>query len=266
MKRERKLLLIFGLGLLTIPAIPIYSQTIEKNTLTFHSLENTWVKVAIELDVVNEKITLTLNPEEILCIAGYKGLVERVNVVDDKFISLSFHSPGGSEVGMEQTVLVCVSNEHLYKSLDIISKESDFFGYFDHIYKINFIDMQEPSKDTYKYIATQYDYVKSTNDSDKNHETLDILRFNFDKNRVFYNTSISLKGSYTVINNPSLHDSSQEKETVFKEEKYSGIALMNTGCSPILASKYLFIDGFWYYLYTYKNKKYLAKEWDLCNY
>ena len=222
------------------------SQVIEKKKLTLTSLLNESVKVNIELDNVNDRITFVLNTKEILCINGYRDLVENIKVLNKKFVSIHYKIRGGSGVKMRRTALVCISKGRLYKALDVLSMESyafketydkvtDSLGLYDEsgIYTLKFDNLRN-DKQSIQLSAIQYDKVKSKHDKNKNYEKTDTIKFYFDeKNKVFYTKYISMKGNYKIE-----IEGAKSEQRIFKGEKYPFIKLRN--------DEYIFIDNVWY--------------------
>lgn len=229
---------------LALISISAYSQATEKKVFELNSLESSPVKVDIELDNVNDKITLSLNPLETICISGYRGLVEDIKILDRTFIELQYKIRAGSGVKSQRTILFCVSKGHLCKTIDITSmnsyefkdtydKETDSLGlyYESGVYKITIIKLQNTEKNSYQLIATEYENIKSKQDASKNHQTLDTLKLNFDeKNRVFYTQCKPLNENYVF--------EESGKNKVFKGDKYPLIKLKN--------EEYIFIEKIWY--------------------
>lgn len=233
--------------LLAIINFNVSSQSIDNKSYKLYSLENIESTVYLKLDDANEKITIELNPNEILCVNGFRGLEQEVNILNQKFIELRFKIRGGSGVAIRRYALICISDNKLYKSIDVISMiSSEFKGtYFpsidslnlydeSSIYKLNFT-MSMGENQNYKLIAIQSEKVKSKHDTTQNHETQDMLQFSFDKgNKVFYNQLGSLKGSFDINND--IGNSNAKK--VFNGEKYPAIKLKN--------EEYYFINQSWY--------------------
>lgn len=269
----RKILIIFYLTVFASLS-NAFSQVIEKKSFALNSLEDKPTNINVEWDIVNNKITIALTPSEAFCISGYvpDERVEKMEILDKRFLLLSFRTRGGTGIGLGQTILICVSNGHLYKALNIIASEDYYFtktynkevdaqAMYDESekYRVHIISIQESKKSNYKLTVTQYDKVKSKYNPNTNHETLDTLRFNFDeKNKVFYDKYILLNGSYTVIDNPQ-----KNKQMDFSGQKYPGIeGITRKGLFYGNEYIYTYINGIWY---TLTNKNQLVKEWDICN-
>lgn len=261
---------------ISIRAIP---QTIERKSFVFNSLENAQVKVTLELDNVKDNITIVLSPSEVLCIKGYQGDVrfEEFKVIDRKVLFLSFPIRGGSGIALVKTIFLCVSKGHLYKALDIVSKESfifkktfnkkvDSLELYDEsgIYKINFIGLRKNDIGGYKLLVSQYEKVNSKRYPDENYKTTDTLLFNLDKkNKIFYNHIVKLKGIYIIESEKS------SKQRDFKGEKYPEIEFKKHSYLfetfvPVtfIFDEYIFIDGVWY---KKGNENYLIEVSDNCN-
>lgn len=270
----RKIFVIYSIVVTAFISVSASSQTLENKSFVFISLEESLVKVDMTLDNVNKSITLTLPSQDTLSICDYSmdSKLERMEVINRKFLVITFRTRGGSEMGLGQTMIICVSHGHLYKALDIISKE-DFhrsWAYNKEIdslhpldenetYAVSIVKITNDKKNNYKLTVTQYDKVKSKQNPSTNHETLDTVSLYFDqKNKVFYDKYIQLEGGYTFIDNYK-----NEQQINITGEKYPGIeriirkGLLGYGET----TRYIYINKIWYSL-TDKNQ--LLKEWDIC--
>jgi hypothetical protein len=225
----------------------MFSQYAYNKSFKLFSLENKEDSVNINLDPLNEKITLKLTPDEVLCVHGYRGLEQQINILNQKFVELFFRIRGGSGVAVRRYILICISNNKLYKSIDVLSTVSSEFNltYVPSIDSLNLYDekslynlsfmMSYQDGQNNKLIATQYEKVTSKYDPTQNHETLDTLQFNFDsKNKIFYNHIESLDGSFTInsdVNNIDIQNN-------FNGENYSVVKLKD--------EEYFFIEHSWY--------------------
>jgi hypothetical protein len=248
--------------LFTIINFNVLSQTIDNKSYKLYSLENIESTVNIKLDDANEKITIELNPNEIFCINGFRGLDQDVNILNQKFIELRFKIRGGSGVAIRRYVLICISDSKLYKSIDVISmissefKETyvpsiDSLNLYNEssIYKLSFT-MSQGDNQNYKLIAIQSEKVKSKHDTTQNHETQDMLQFSFDKgNKVFYNQLNSLNGSFEI----NTDNGNLRTKKDFNGTEYPSIKLKN--------EEYYFINQSWY---IKDGKNHLTEFSSLC--
>jgi hypothetical protein len=238
----------------------VYSQSFENYKLL--SLDNKECSISLELDAAKENVKVKLNANEVLCINGFKGLEQGVNVLNQKFLELRIKTRGGSGVAMRRYILICVSDNKLVKAIDILSmissefKETyapsiDSLNQYDEssIYKLTFTITQNDND--FKLIAIESETVQSKKNPSKNHDTKDLLQFDFDMNmKVFYNQLVSLNGVFTI-------DSDDGNPTIsnqFGEDKYPTIKLKN--------EKYYYINHVWY---INDGKNHLTKFSNTCN-
>lgn len=221
-----------------------FSQSIESKSLIINSLTNKPERVLIELDNVNNRITIKSGSKGILCLNGYTDLIGAIKIIHKKFIFIQYKIRAGSGVKMGMTTMVCVNEGQLYKSLDIISMERyEFKKTYDKrtdslksynesgIYSLKFSDLKVV-KQNYQLSLNQYQKIRSKQNKKENCERLDTLKFNFDrKNKVFYTNHLALKGVYKI-------EGSKIEQRTFKGEIYPSIYLKNY--------KYVIIDNVWY--------------------
>lgn len=222
-----------------------FSKSIETKSLIINSLTNKPEKVLVELDYVNNRITIKSGFKKKLYLDHFTDLEGDIKVMNKKFILLQYNIRGGSGVKLEKTTLVCINNGHLLKSLDIISldkyefketydKVADSLKLYDEsgIYSLKLVDFKYEKKN-FKLSIIQYQKVRSKHYNNGNYENTDTIKLKFDqKNKVFYNKKISLKGKYTIEN-------SNIKQKTFNGKMYPSIELKNY--------QYFIIDNIWYY-------------------
>ena len=243
----RNLFILIFTTVSTLICTDAASQVIEKKSLTLNSLSNESAKVNVELDNVNDRITFKLSPKEILCINGYRDLIENIKILNKKFMSIHYRIRGGSDVRLEKTALVCISKGKLYKALNVLSMESyEILGtndklpdslevYESGMYKLIFNNLRYDNQN-FQLSAIQFEKVKSKYDKSKNFEKKDMIKFYFDeKNKVFYTKYVSMKGDYKIE-----VDGGKNEQKKFNGEKYPFIKLRN--------EEYIFIDYFWYFV------------------
>jgi hypothetical protein len=103
------------------------SQMRDVDTVSLHSLENKEIIVKIKFDYGFDKLILELNSDEKMIVKGFRGLTQDMKVLNQKFIELRFSMRGGTGVRVCRYVLICVSNNKLYRSIDQISLFSSVF-------------------------------------------------------------------------------------------------------------------------------------------
>jgi hypothetical protein len=233
--------------LLTLYSYNVFSQSDNNESFKIFSLENKESTVYLKLDVVNERITVQLNPSQTLCINGFKGFEQKPTILNQKFMELQFKIRGGSGVAIRRYVLICISESKLCKAIDVLSMisskfEKTYVSSIDKlnlynessIYKLSFTMSQDDDQNNI-LVVKQYEKIYSKDKPNKNHETQDVLTFSFDKvNKVFYNTQEDLKGSFDI--DDDIGGSFAKK--IFNSELYPVIKLRN--------EEYFFINKNWY--------------------
>lgn len=236
--------LLIIVTLATFSSSNVSSQTTEKQVLTLNSLSNETKKVNVEFDNVNDRITFQLNSKEKLCINGYRGLVENIKILSQKFIIVHYNIRGGSGVKMQKTTLLCISNGELYNALDILSMESyefketydrmtDSLGLFNEhgMYSLKIMKLENTNQ-TFRLSTIQYQTVMSKHDKKDNYKKIDTIKFFFDeKNNSFYMKYLSLIGNYKI-------ECSKNVQRTFYGEKYPSVKLRD--------DEYVNIDKVWY--------------------
>ncbi len=220
------------------------SQENEDMNLELNSLSNESVRVNVELDDVNDRITLKLNSKEMLCLNDYRGLEEDMKILGNKFIVIQYRTRGGSGVKVRKTALICISNGKFCKALDVLSTESyEFKDTYDKatdslklynesgLCTLRLVDLQNEGQG-FMLHAIQYEKVKSKFNKRDNYEKTDTIKFCFDENnKVFYTTYLRLEGNYKI-------EGEMNSQRFFKGQKYPSIDLKN--------NQYIFIDNVWY--------------------
>lgn len=236
---------LITLWLLTLINVTVSAQLTDGTKYKIYSLENKEFILQVKPDVNNEKIIITLNPKETLCINGYSGFDQQIKVLNEKFIELHFRMRGGSGVAIRRYVLVCVSGVKLYKPIDVLSlvrsefKETyvpsiDSLNLYDEssLFSLKFNLLQDHGQ-RFKLYVTQSEEVISKYDPSKNHLYKDSLELKFDEScSVFYDEFRNLRGHFDISS-----DDGSSKEIIFKGEKYPAIKLRN--------AEYYYINQKW---------------------
>jgi hypothetical protein len=190
-----------------------FAKLNDTETLKIKTLENDELMLTIHFDNVHDKITLELNSEDNLVIYGYRGLINPITILCEKFIEITYRIRGGTGVSVERYILVCISENKLYKAIDVTSKVYSEFKeiYVPSIDSLNLYDESELYKLSFKLfndgdrmfriLALKTETVKSKIDPSKNYSSDSLLTLNFDfRNKIFYNKKVSLNGTFTLIN------------------------------------------------------------------
>jgi len=236
-------ILIFT-AILSLFSVKAISQEKEDKNLELSSLSGGSVRVNVELDDVNDKITLRLNSNEMLYLNGYRELEENIRILNDKFIVIHYKIRSGSGVKMRKTSLLCVADGKLYKALDLITAigyniddiKGDLNGSTNQYdesgqYTLKLIGLQNTRKG---FILTAVEHEKEISKVDKqdNFEREDSVAFFFDNvNKVFYSKMITLNGRYMIEGESGTLRS-------FKAQSVPFIGLKDEEC--------IYIDKEWY--------------------
>jgi hypothetical protein len=233
--------------ILFVSTQPSLSQMRDVETVSLHSLENKEINVTIKFDYGFDKLILELNSDEKMIVKGFRGLTQEMKVLNQKFIELRFIMRGGTGVHIRRYVLICVSNNKLYRSIDQISllnsvfKETyvasiDSLHLYDEssTYQVDFSGLKEVNN-SFEMIANEFVKTQSKIDPTQNYENQDTIQLHFDMdNKVFFNKFVNLDGSYLLWSDEDLNE-----QVNFHNEKFPSICI-NQGAI------YVFFRHKWY--------------------
>ena len=117
----KKIRILIALIIFILLTKSTYSQPSGSINIVLYSIENKLSKINLCLDELNEKIIINLSSSESLCINGFKDLTEEIKVIKRKFLLFKFRIRGGTGVALRRSVLVCISNDRLFKVFDVLS-------------------------------------------------------------------------------------------------------------------------------------------------
>ena len=237
MRIKNKALLIFCL--LLVNSCKVYCQ--EKN-IEIKSLEQASCKLKIISELGKDSLIIKYKNDSI-CIGEFTGIY-KTDVWDDNFLYCEYNVRGGTGIGIRYCMIVCISNDVVYKSLSIKSYEYDIFDktydrYTDslklfnehHRYTTHFIQYNN-----FKLQVAIHDENISKHDSNTNYNLLDTVVLKFDKQKkIFYNDLERLNGNYRIPVPPNYN---KYDMLSLNDEKYPEI--------KILKYKYYFINNRWY--------------------
>lgn len=192
------------------------TQIREDKVITLHSLEDKEVTVTIKFDYHNDKLILELNPNEKMCIEGFRSLNQDIGILSQKFIKLQFSTWGGSGVSVHRYSLICISGDRLYKSIDVISLVRNLVDGSNDC-QLDFTGLVEKNKSYEMTVAGETP-----------------LHFDMD-NKIFFNSFENLNGLYYVNSDKDL----SSKEMNFQNEKFPSICVNQNDI-------YIFIRHKWY--------------------
>lgn len=225
--------------LFIVICIPIYSSS----TYKLISLENEEINVCVDLDEINNFISINLDSKNKICIDGFKELID-IKILDNKFLLLHFSIRGGSGVQLIRTAIVCVSNGKIFKSLDIFSSVHSFFNdaYNNKIkiddeensYQVLLKLVQKAHSNQVILQVNENELIKSKSNPLKNKTEKEEFVLYFDNHqKIFQNNLKTLSGRFEIDNGKS-ETTSRE----FMDKAFPAIIFRNY--------EYYFIDDSWY--------------------
>jgi hypothetical protein len=194
----------------------LVSQSKDSEIFNLLSLENKEVSVKINFDDRNDRLILDFNADEKMCILGARYLSQNIKILDKKFIELQIGVRGGSGESVHRYVLICISGDRLYKSVDVFSLVENLVdGSINS--QVNFTGFRR-NNNSYEISITG----EAT------------LQFDFN-NKIFFNGFENLTGRYNVNSDKDLSN----KKMNFNNEKFPSICVN-------FDEKYIFIEHKWY--------------------
>ena len=216
----------------------------------FQSIDG--AKIQANLDYKPSSGTLSIAcSNDTIYLVDYIDL-DKVKVLDDKFLQVSYFKRAGSNEGLVNTLLLCVYHKKLVQSLHIVSfSEYDMrdiyhtnYGFGE--YKLFRIKTQllGTNKDNYKLRLGIHDESKSERNPKTNHNFNKQITLAFDSEQnVFYEKYLNLSGSFSIYN--------PKYQVEIKESVNSPVLSIN-----IVDKLYYYIKNEWY---EKSNNKHLIK-------
>jgi hypothetical protein len=164
-------------------------------------------------------------------IDNFWGVPPEVHLLNKSFIEIKYEVRGGSNLGLGNTLILCVNDNVLIETMHILRYTSWGSGDLKTDYHIK-LTLNENGKNDYMLNADIYDKVYSKNNSEENYVYNNRSVLNFDKKQhVFY----SIKKN---IYNNAITTAAGKK----KKQKYRG----NFPVIILGKESYYFISGRWY--------------------
>jgi hypothetical protein len=199
-------------------------------------------RVAIKQDLANEIATFRLQ-NYTLDIFGVQD-IKRIERHANAFLEVQFRIRGGSGVKVRRTILLCVSQGRIYRSLDVLSevtsrlnkvynKVADSLQLFDEKEDYLITLSIESENDGYKAVLFESTKVESKYDPSRNISFEKPYELDFDPGEYFfYNSMKRLNKRYKI-------HSSKENKTV---EKFIN---EEVPCIQLYEERYLRIENEW---------------------
>jgi hypothetical protein len=216
--------------LLTICTIFLFdnhidAQQYEIKSLKIESFENREQTIKIKYEISRNCIVIKLLSNDSICITDILRIIS-AQAISKNFIKIQVESRGGTGVGRERTILLCVSENKLFSSLDIESLST----HLDQIeYEVKFQSII-PIRSDYNLKVKVSSNINSSSANQALRE--DTVQLFFEpKLKIFYNNlkDSPFKSERNLQSNPKLN---------IQTEKCPYIKLLDY--------EYYFFEGSWY--------------------
>ncbi|WDF80103.1 hypothetical protein PQ469_08805 [Mucilaginibacter sp. KACC 22773] len=204
----------------------------KKDTRTFNiqSLEGKIVRVKVLPDYVHN-ILCVIYLKDTVKVFDYWDVVPKTSYLSKRFIKINYEVRGGSNFGLGNSLIICVSNNKLYEALHVL-RYTDWESELVKTYNVKFA-LADHKKD-YVLTASIRDKSISSINPETNYEYTSSSKLHFDKKlKIFYSIKDDLYDTLKVI----YHDTTYRREI---QGNFPEVILED--------NKYVFIGGQWFEL------------------
>jgi hypothetical protein len=161
------------------------------------SIDGKSQKVKIMPDYVHRVLKISCLRDTIN-INDYWGVPPEINILNKNFIAIKYAIRGGSNVGLDNILIVCVNHNKLYRAMFALNDINSETGDEKEIYNITFV-LTGTSKKSFHLNVNIHDEVNSQSrpETNYNYHEQTVLHFD-DKRNVFYSIKKDIYGSFTV--------------------------------------------------------------------
>jgi len=171
----------------------------KKDTKTFKiiSLDGKNEKVTITPDYVGKVLTITCLESKI-SIPDFWGVFPEIRILNKNFIELTYAVRGGSNIGLGNTLIVCVSHNKLCVAIHVLNHSSFDAGDEKDNYHIKLV-LNGSNDNNYRLNVSIHDNVisKPNPEISYNYNNETVLSFD-NKKDVFYSIKESIHNYYIV--------------------------------------------------------------------
>lgn len=206
------------------------AKATKRDTKTYHLVsvdgKNQTVKIIPDYESHVLKIT---SLKETISIQDFWGVPPETRLLNKSFIEIKYAVRGGSNVGLGNLLIICLSGAHLYEAVYACWYSNGETGDEQEEYHIK-LNISGNNANNYKLNVHVHDYVSSKHDPETNYVYDDSTVLAFDKKlNVFYSIKHGLYDHFITAKNKI-------------KQKVTGIFPM------IILGKetYYFINGRWY--------------------
>ncbi len=204
----------------------------KKDTRTFNiqSLEGKTLKVKVLPDYVHN-ILCVIYLTDTLKVFDYWDVFPQTSHLSKQFLKINYEVRGGSNLGLGNSLIICVSNNKLYETLHVL-RYVDSEAEVVNTYNVKFALVTR--KKGYMLTASLRDKSFSTNNPETNYDYTNTSKLHFDKKlKVFYSIKKDLYDTLKV----AYHDTTYRREI---QGNFPEVILED--------NKYVFIGGQWFEL------------------
>jgi hypothetical protein len=202
----------------------------DTKTYTIQSLEGKTVRVKILPDYVHNILCVAYLTDTIK-VFDYWDVTPETSYLSKQFLKINYEVRGGSNFGLGNSLIICVSNNKLYEALHVL-RYTDWESELVKKYDVKFALVIR--KKNYVITASVRDKSISSNNPETNYNYRNSSTLHFDKKlKVFY----SIKQNVYDTLNVSYHDTTYSRQI---EGNFPEVLLED--------NKYVFIGGQWFEL------------------
>ena len=192
------------------------------------SLEGKNVRISLESDYVNNLLHIKLDSGDQICVYGFIELIHPIRI-HKNFLIINMKTRGGSGVAIQYLIIICVSNDKIFKSLHVISldKYTNHLGNIEYKRKISSVEIKQKNG---TFLLSFEEILFDMGKQNKSNYTL-----HFDHNfKIFYSKLMPLDGLFNINSDYG----SIKKEVLFKKDNVFPVVE--------IANDYYFINGLWH--------------------
>ncbi len=172
----------------------------DAKTFNIQSLEGKALKVKVLPDYVHNILCIIYSTDT-LKVFDYWGVPPQTSYLSKEFLKINYEVRGGSNLGLGNSLIICVSNNKLYEALHVL-RYADWESELVKTYNVKFAFVT--AKKEYMLTTSIRDKSSSTENPETNYGYQSTGKLHFDKKlKVFYsikkNLYDTLKVSYPNI-------------------------------------------------------------------
>jgi hypothetical protein len=170
----------------------------KKDTRTFNiqSLEGKTLKVKVLPDYVHN-ILCIIYLTDTLKVFDYWDVFPQTSHLSEQFLKINYEVRGGSNLGLGNSLIICVSNNKLYETLHVL-RYADWESELVKTYNVKFAFVTH--KKECMLTASIKDKSLSTTNPETNYDYTNTSKLHFDKKlKVFYSIKKNLYDTLKVV-------------------------------------------------------------------